>query len=144
MKNTISLLSALAVSSVFGLSSCSMQEEKMAAPAKPAAPAMEAKAPPAEAKAAPAKAEAKAKPLKASGDVGLLDLEKNYLILVTKEGKLITADFSNQTKVTKLVPQKGKVSDIGLGQSATVTYTSKGDKKTAESVEYTVKAKKGE
>ena len=142
MKSTISLMSALAVSTAFGLSSCSMQEEKMAAPAKPAAPAMEAKAPPA--KAAPAKAEAKAKPIKASGDVGLLDLEKNYLILVTKDGKLITADFNNQTKVTKLVPQKAKITDLGLGQSATVTYTAKGDKKTAQSVEYTAKAKKGE
>jgi hypothetical protein len=142
MKNTISLISALAVSTAFGLSACSMQEEKMAAPAKPAAPAMEAKAPPA--KAAPAKAEAKAKPIKASGDVGLLDLEKNYLILVTKEGKLITADFNNKTNVTKLVPQKAKITDIGLGQSATVTYTTTGEKKTAQSVEYTVKAKKGE
>jgi hypothetical protein len=114
----------------------------MAAPAKPAAPAMEAKTPPPAAKAA--KAEAKAKPIKASGDVGLLDLEKNYLILVTKEGKLITADFSDKTNVTKLVPQNAKISDIGLGQSATVTYTSKGDKKIAQSVEYAVKAKKGE
>jgi hypothetical protein len=138
MKNAMSLVSALAVTAAFGLSACSMQEEKMAAPAT------QAKAPPAEAKTAPAKAEAKAKPVKASGDVGLLDLEKNYLILVTKEGKLITADFSGKTKVTKLVPQNAKITDIGLGQSATVTYTSKGEKKTAQSVEYTVKAKKGE
>lgn len=90
------------------------------------------------------KEEEKAQPLKASGDVGLLDLEKNYMILVTKEGKLITAEFSPATKVTKLVPQKVKMSDINLGQSATVTYVTKGEKKTAESVEYVVKAKKGE
>src|SRR5204863_5496256 len=43
------------------------------------------------------KAEAKAE--KAKGDVGLLDAEKNYMILVTKEGKLITLDFDQKTKV---------------------------------------------
>ena len=83
------------------------------------------------------------KPMKASGDVGLLDTEKNYLILVTKEGKLITADFSDKTKVTKLVPEKVKMSDIDLGQAATVTYIEKGGKNVAVSVDYTVKAKKG-
>lgn len=89
-------------------------------------------------------AEVKAKPLTASGDVGLLDLEKNYMILVTKEGKLLTAEFGPNTKVTKFVPGNVKMSDIDLGQAATVTYTSKGDKNIANSVEYTVKAKKGD
>ena len=127
---------------IFALSSCALEQEKVAPPAKPAAPAVaEAK------KAAPAAkpAEAKVKPVKASGDVGLMDLEKNYLILVTKEGKLITADFTGKTKVTKLVPQPAKMSDINLGQSAAVTYNAgKGGKNIATSVEYAVKAKKGE
>jgi len=92
----------------------------------------------------PAAAQEKAKPLKASGDVGLLDLEKNYMILVTKEGRLITAEFSDRTKVTKLVPGKVKMSDINLGQSATVSYIKKDDKNIAVSVDYVVKAKKGE
>ena len=134
---------------IFALSSCALEQEKVAPPAKPAAPAVaEAKkaapaAKPAEAKAKPA--EAKVKPVKASGDVGLMDLEKNYLILVTKEGKLITADFTGKTKVTKLVPQPAKMSDINLGQSAAVTYNAgKGGKNIATSVEYAVKAKKGE
>jgi len=141
MKSLISVAALLLIYMVFTLSSCAVQEE-MTAPAKPAAPAVaEAK------KAAPVAkpAEAKAKPVKASGDVGLMDLEKNYLILVTKEGKLITADFTGKTKVTKLVPQPAKMSDINLGQSAAVTYNAgKGGKNIATSVEYTTKAKKGE
>lgn len=137
MNSLLSLTGIILV--VFALSSCAMEQE-MATPAKPMAPAMaEAK------KSSPAKpAEAKMKPVKASGDVGLLDLEKNYLILVTKEGKLITADFTGHTKVTKLVPESAKMGEIGLGQSATVTYTSKNGKNIATSVEYAVKAKKGE
>jgi len=144
MNNLLSITGVVLV--IFALSSCALEQEKAAPPAKPAAPAVaEAKkAPPVE-KAPAAKApEVKAEVIKAGGDVGLLDLEKNYLILVTKEGKLITADFNNKTKVTKLVPQPAKMADINLGQSATVTYTSKGDKKIAQSVEYDLKAKKGE
>ena len=147
------LLSAAGIILVFfALSSCALEQEMATPPAKPATPAV------AEAKKAPeppiveakkvaplAKApEAKAKPIKTSGDVGLLDLEKNYLILVTKEGKLITADFNNKTKVQKLVPQPAKMSDISLGQSATVEYQQKGGKNIATSLEYTTKAKKGE
>ena len=96
--------------------------------------------------AAPAMAQqkSKSKALKVSGDVGLLDTEKNYMIIVTKEGKLITAEFSDKTKFTKLVPAKVKMSDINLGQAATVSYVEKGDKNVAVSVDYTAKAKKGE
>ena len=35
---------------------------------------------------------AKAKAEKVAGDIGLLDTEKNYMIVVTKEGKLVTLD----------------------------------------------------
>jgi hypothetical protein len=122
------------VSGVFVFASCSMQEEKTAKPAAPAAVAPPAKA---EAKAAPAeKAPAKAKVEKARGDIGLLDTEKNYLILVTKEGKLLTLDFDAKTKATEVTPTPGKIADIGLGSSATVTYEKANDKNIATNIEY--------
>src|SRR3970282_957961 len=120
------------VSGMLALSSCAVQDE-MPAKAPPAAPASTAKAAPA------AKAPAKAKGEKAGGDIGLLDTEKNYLILVTKEGKLITLDFDQKTKVTKFTPKGGKVGDIGLGSSATVTYTDSKGKNVASAIEYRVK-----
>ena len=86
----------------------------------------------------------KAKPLKVTGDVGLLDTEKNYMIVVTKEGKLVTIDFDKKTKVTKFVPQPAKMKDINLGQAASVTYKKQGDKNILDSVDVKVKAKKGE
>ena len=70
----------------------------------------------------------KKKAEKATGDVGLLDAEKNYMILVTKEGKLITLDFDAKTKVTALEAKSVKVSDVGLGSAATVEYQVKEDK----------------
>jgi hypothetical protein len=141
--NLISVTSTIVtLSGLVALSSCAVQEEKAAAPAKPAAVA-EAKAPAAETKAPAAEKapEAKAKPIKAKGDVGLLDLEKNYMILVTKEGKLITLDFGAKTKVTQITPTETKMEDIGLGSSATVEYQTKDDKNTATVIEY--KAAKG-
>ena len=84
----------------------------------------------------------KAKPLKVSGNIGLLDTDKNYLIVVTKEGKLVTVDFDNKTKVTALHPGKAKMSDIGLGTAAAVQYTTKGDKNYLTAIEYTAKVKK--
>ncbi|MBI2358513.1 MAG: hypothetical protein HYV04_06340 [Deltaproteobacteria bacterium] len=88
--------------------------------------------------------EKKAKALKVTGDVGLLDLEKNYMIVVTKEGKLVTVDFDKKTKVTKYVPQGAKVSDLGLGDAASITYKKEGDKNILDAIEVKVKAKKGE
>jgi hypothetical protein len=126
---------------IFALSSCAtQQEEAKAPPAKPAATAEAKKAPPAEKAPAPAKAEAKteakAKAEKAKGDVGLLDTEKNYLILVTKEGKLITLHFDQKTKATMLEAKPAKMSDVGLGSSADVEYVSKGDKKIVTKMEF--------
>jgi cell division septation protein DedD len=77
-----------------------------------------------EKKAEPAKAKAE----KVSGDIGLLDTEKNYLIVVTKEGKLVTLDFNAKTKATEIVETKAKMADVGLGSSATVEYITKGEK----------------
>ena len=71
---------------------------------------------------------AKAKAEKVAGDIGLLDTEKNYMIVVTKEGKLVTLDFSTKTKVTELRDTKAKMADVGLGSSATVEYITKGEK----------------
>ena len=87
------------------------------------------------------KAKEKAKAEKVSGDIGLLDTEKNYMIVVTKEGKLVTIDYTNKTKVTALVPDKAKMSDVGLGSSASVQYTKQGDKNHLTAIEYI--AKKG-
>ena len=89
MKSFIFLSGAMFVCTLLALSSCSTQDDKAMTPAAPAPAAKaEAKAPPAEAKAEKA-GEAKAKATKVVGDVGLLDMEKNYMIIVTKEGKLI-------------------------------------------------------
>ena len=79
----------------------------------------------------------KAKAEKVSGDVGLLDTEKNYMIVVTKEGKLVTIDFNQKTKVTALKASKAKISDIGLGAAASVQYTKKGDKNLLSGIEFT-------
>ena len=84
---------------------------------------------------------AKAKAEKVSGDIGLLDTEKNYMIVVTKEGKLVTVDFNQKTKVTALKPSAAKMSDIGLGSKASVQYTKKGGKNYLTALEYV--AKKG-
>jgi hypothetical protein len=146
MKNLFSISSAAAAVTVaFAISSCSTQEEMAAKPAAApaAAPAKaEAKAG-SKAKAetttakAESKSEAKAKVEKARGDVGLLDTEKNYLILVTKEGKLITLDYDAKTKATQINPTPSKMADVGLGSSATVAYTKQGDKNVASNVEFT-------
>ena len=135
MKNIISTIgTAATVTAIFALASCTTQEEMAPKPAPaPVAPAASAKAAP---------APAKAKVVKAGGDVGLLDEEKNYMILVTKEGKLVTLDFDAKTKVTKIVPTPGKMSDVGLGSSASVTYEADKGKNIATKLEY--RAKGGE
>jgi hypothetical protein len=125
--------SGVAVLSVmFALSACSTQEEVAPKPAaKPAAPA-----PAPAAKAPEEKAPEKAKATKLAGDIGLLDTEKNYLILVTKEGKLVTIDFDAKAQPVEKTPHTAKVADIGLGSSAVVQYTKQGDKNVATSVEF--------
>jgi hypothetical protein len=117
------------------LSSCSTQDEMATKPAAKPAVAPPAKAPDS---AATAKADtpAKAKATKVAGDIGLLDTEKNYMILVTKEGKLLTLDFDQKTKVTKVTPTPGKISDVGLGSSATVSYQEDKGKNVATVLEY--------
>jgi hypothetical protein len=89
-----------------------------------------------EKKAEEKKAE-KAKAEKVVGDIGLLDTEKNYMIVVTKEGKLVTLDFTQKTKVTELKESQVKMADIGLGASAVVEYTVKGEKNILSKIEFT-------
>jgi biopolymer transport protein ExbD len=79
----------------------------------------------------------KAKAEKVSGDIGLLDTEKNYMIVVTKEGKLVTLDFNQKTKVTELKETTAKMADIGLGASANVEYSVKGEKNVLSKIEFT-------
>ena len=91
-----------------------------------------------EKKAEEKKAEkAKAKAEKVSGDIGLLDTEKNYMIVVTKEGKLVTLDFNQKTKVTELKESPAKMADIGLGSSAVVEHTAKGEKNILSKIQFT-------
>jgi biopolymer transport protein ExbD len=89
-----------------------------------------------EKKAEEKKAE-KAKAEKVSGDIGLLDTEKNYMIVVTKDGKLLTLDFNQKTKVTELKETTAKMADIGLGASANVEYSVKGEKNILSKIEFT-------
>jgi hypothetical protein len=145
MKSVFPVTGLTAGAMLLALASCSTQDERAAKPTPtPAAPATKAAAAKTEAGAkteAKAEAEAKAKAEKARGDIGLIDTEKNYLILVTKEGKLVTLDFDQKTKVTQVTPTPAKIADVGLGSSATVTFTKQKDKNIATGVEF--KAAKG-
>ena len=91
----------------------------------------------AEEKKAEEKKAEKAKAEKVSGDIGLLDTEKNYMIVVTKDGKLVTLDYTTKTKVTELKESQAKMGDIGLGSSATVEYVQKGDKNFLSKIQFT-------
>ena len=86
-----------------------------------------------EAKKAPEKAKAE----KVSGDIGLLDNEKNYMIVVTKDGKLVTLDFNTKTKATEIKESKVKMADVGLGSSASVEYVTKGEKNFLTKMQFT-------
>ena len=131
MKKLLSSTVGAAVAAMFALSACSTQEEMAPKPAaKPAAPAPEPAA------KGPEKAPEKAKATKLAGDVGLLDTEKNYMIIVTKEGKLVTIDFDAKSQAIQRTPHPAKIADIGLGSSATVQYTKQGEKNVATSIEY--------
>jgi len=139
MKRLLCLSAAVATTLL--LAGCSSQEEMAPKPAPAPAPAAKAEAKAPAEKAADSKAPAeksaeKAKATKLAGDVGLLDTEKNYLIVVSKDGKLVTIDFDPKFQPTELKPEPAKVADIGLGSQAVVQYTKQGDKNVATSVEY--------
>src|SRR4026208_636220 len=86
-----------------------------------------------EKKAEPAKAKAE----KVSGDIGLLDTEKNYMIVVTKDGKLVTLDYNTKTKATEIKETKVKMAEVGLGSTANVEYVTKGEKNFLTKMEFT-------
>jgi hypothetical protein len=100
-----------------------------------ALPAIAQEKPAGEAKKADEPAKAKAE--KVSGDIGLLDTEKNYMIVVTKEGKLVTLDYNAKTKATEIKETKVKMADVGLGSSAQVEYVSKGEKNFLSKMQFT-------
>ena len=137
MKNSFSNGALVAVSMI-AFAACSTQDEMdkpaAATPAPAAAPAPAPAA--AEAKAGAEKAPEKAKATKLAGDVGLLDTEKNYMILVTKEGKLVTIDFDAKYQPLQREYVDSKVAEIGLGSAAVVQYTKDGDKSVATNIEY--------
>ena len=141
MKSLLSVNGLAVVSVMFALYACSSQEEMAPKPTPAPAPAAkaEAKTPAAakaEGKAPEEKTAEKAKATKLAGDIGLLDTEKNYLILVTKEGKLVTLDFDAKYQPTQKEPVPAKVADIGLGSSAVVQYTKEGEKSIATNIEF--------
>jgi major membrane immunogen (membrane-anchored lipoprotein) len=135
MKNALRLSGMAVISAALMFAACSSQEEMAPKPAPAPAP-VPAPAAKAEAKAPAEKSETKAKATKIAGDIGLLDTEKNYLIVVTKDGKLVTIDFDPKFQPTELKPEPAKVADIGLGSQAVVQYTKQGEKNVATSVEY--------
>jgi hypothetical protein len=63
------------------------------------------------------------------------------MIVVTKDGKLVTIDYNQKTKITELKTSNAKMSDIGLGSSAAAEYVQKGDKNYLSKIEF--KAAKG-
>jgi major membrane immunogen (membrane-anchored lipoprotein) len=131
MKGLVSITGVVFVLMLLALFACSTQDDMKAKSAAPAPTAKaEVKAPPAE------KAPEKAKTTKVAGDVGLIDVEKNYMIIVTKDGKLVTVDFDPKTKATQIDPTPAKIADVGLGSTATVTYTSDNGKNIATGIEF--------
>jgi hypothetical protein len=136
MQNLNSFTSLAAISIMLMVSACSTQDEMASKPAPKPAPAAPAPAAKAETQAPAEKSAEKAKATKLAGDVGLLDTEKNYMILVTKEGKLVTLDFDPKFQPVEKTPHPAKMADVGLGSSAVVQYTKQGDKNVAINVEY--------
>ena len=136
MKNLNSFTSVAAISIMLMVSACSTQEEVASKPPPKPAPAAPAPSAKAETKAPEEKSAEKAKATKLAGDVGLLDTEKNYMVLVTKDGKLVTLDFDPKFQPVEKTPHPAKMADVGLGSSAVVQYTKQGEKNVATDVEY--------
>ena len=58
------------------------------------------------------------------------------MILVTKDGKLITLDYNDKTKAQEVKETKVKMGEVGLGSSANVEYVTKGDKNFLSKMEF--------
>ncbi len=59
------------------------------------------------------------------------------MIVVTKEGKLVTLDYNAKTKATEIKESKVKMSEVGLGSSASVEYVTKGEKNFLTKMQFT-------
>ncbi len=95
--------------------------------------------------ALPAVAQTKRKrPKRLRGSVGLVDHEKNYMVLVTPKGKLVRVKFTDKTRVIKLVPEKAEMKDIRVRSRSTVSisYETKDGENILKSIEYKGRAKK--
>src|SRR5678816_1942124 len=84
MRSKAKILSAVVLSSAMSLASYVVAQEKKGGDEKKS------------------EEPGKAKAEKVSGDIGLLDTEKHYLIVVTKDGKLITLDYNDKTKAQEV------------------------------------------
>jgi hypothetical protein len=118
MRSKAKILSAVVLSSAMSLASYVVAQEKKGGDEKKS------------------EEPGKAKAEKVSGDIGLLDTEKHYLIVVTKDGKLITLDYNDKTKAQEVKETKVKMADVGLGSSANVEYVTKGDKNFLTKMEF--------
>lgn len=71
-----------------------------------------------------------------AGEVMLIDPNKHYLILITKEGKLLTLDFSPKTKVTDSTGgAKYNVESINPGEAAKLMYRIEGSRNFVTEIE---------
>ena len=90
-----------------------------------------------EKKAEEKKANRQRQRLKKLPAISAFDTEKNYMIVVTKEGKLVTLDFNVKTKARKSKKRKLRWADVRLGPLAVVEYTTKGEKNFLSKMEFT-------
>jgi hypothetical protein len=73
------------------------------------------------------------------GKIEFLDAKKNYVILIDKEGKLFTFDFTRSMTATELLPagtRQVPVHQIPRGSSADVRYRMAGDNKVLTKIEF--------
>lgn len=74
--------------------------------------------------------------IRVEGDVGAVNEQENTIILVTKEGRLVTVNVNFATKIQAFKAAKGNFVDIDLGAPARVEYMQKGEEKWATSITY--------
>ncbi|HEY2990616.1 MAG TPA: hypothetical protein VGL11_23070 [Candidatus Binatia bacterium] len=73
------------------------------------------------------------------GDIGLVDTEKNYLVLVTKEGTLVPFDFARELTATQLTSsgsRKVGMNALGIRSSVSIEYRTAGPKNLITKIEF--------
>jgi Skp family chaperone for outer membrane proteins len=76
---------------------------------------------------------------KIQGDIGLVDVEKNQLILVTKEGELVTLYFPRELAATQLTssgPRNVAMNALGIRSSVSIEYRTEGLKNLITKIEF--------